>query len=82
LNSSNVEAMKIERQKVTLSSGKEKAKEKERIIMNSTPKGNSIVTKTTKLPQTQDSRKRTGSVFDRIDMKNSSNHFPKRIVLE
>ncbi|KRX96103.1 Uncharacterized protein T4B_7006, partial [Trichinella pseudospiralis] len=82
LNSSNVEAMKTERQKVTLSSGKEKAKEKERIIMNFIPKSNSIMTKTTKLPQTQDSRKRTGSVFDRIEMKNSSNHFPKRIVLE
>ncbi|KRY11779.1 Diphthamide biosynthesis protein 7, partial [Trichinella patagoniensis] len=82
LNSSNVEAMKIERQKVTLSSGKEKAKQKERIITNSAPKGNSIVTKTTKLPQTQVSRKRTGSVFDRIEMKNSSNNFPKRIVLE
>ncbi|KAL1245657.1 Diphthine methyltransferase [Trichinella spiralis] len=80
LNSSNVEAMK--RQKVTLSSGKEKAKQKERIITNSAPKGNSIVTKTTKLPQTQVSRKRTGSVFDRIEMKNSSNNFPKRIVLE
>ncbi|OUC44813.1 putative WD domain, G-beta repeat protein [Trichinella nativa] len=80
LNSSNVEAMK--RQKVTLFSGKEKAKQKERIITNSTPKGKWIVTKTTKLPQTQVSRKRTGSVFDRIEMKNSSNNFPKRIVLE
>ncbi|KRX74353.1 Diphthamide biosynthesis protein 7, partial [Trichinella sp. T6] len=82
LNSSNVEAMKIKRQKVTLFSGKEKTKQKERIITNSTPKGNSIVTKTTKLPQTQVSRKRTGSVFDRIEMKNSSNNYPKRIVLE